>query len=374
MKNVNSVFKSIASSQGIEPGSTLWTNGGLAAYSGQTGAHPAYGWKHDHKLSEEWVRAVIANYGHRRCYYLDAPVRQVGYNIAGRPVGWVPEQGDLPTGEALYLTSKGIVAVSGPDILHFHIGPLISVYDSGDEYTVETGYGKQYASLIAGVIIRMLMKSMAGMLQKSPGKLNTTSTSWADRGFANILHCTTQAAVRNLIDAEDLKIIASYIEQVIIPFYGIAPGLALNHKPELINGLPNVQMYNGAYWGLPAMYWAWKVSPEGEFKDILYTIIKRLSGLIESMEMLVPGQGVRAHSITLNNPDVMIDSSTITKENIIIDPKGSNWEPWGFTAQCVAAEVLGSDTLKKSSALLADKYKNDYANKQWIVNENGDYL
>lgn len=381
--NLNKLFNDVADEQGIEPGSSAWIDGGIMPYSGTTGGQPSYGWKHSHKLSANWVKAVVANYAHRRAYYADLTIipRKTGYEDGGRPCSYTPElPGDQLGGETLYITSKSVVKVTGPDILHFQLSPLFALFDSGSDYEVMVQGKLRPASFAASVLIRFLLKSLAGMLTQPNGKVATYV--FGDRGSSTIMGATVEAAKRDLVDQQDLNRIYEYIDKTMLPFFDKAPGLTLNEKPKLIDGMQNTQAYNGLYWLLPRFYDAMVFAPEGAFKEHVKAIVTRWSQNIEDMEVLVPGQGVNAHSVTLTPAVIAGDNGKplptwkgyLTAENIKIEAGGSDWSLWGLRAQFVAAKVLNSEILKKSSGALAAKQKAKGADKAWLVDAEGDYL
>lgn len=371
--NLNPLINSIADEQGVEVGSTEWVNGGIKAYSGTTGEHPAYGWRHDHKLNEDWVRAVIANYAHRRCYYGDSPKRLSGYNDAGRPKGWTPEDiSDLSNGKTAYLTSTGIVQVSGPDILHFQLGPLFAVYDVPGQYTVKVK-GKDYdASYIAGILVSMLCSSLAGMINNIP-KYN-----WGERGIARIVDTAIQASSRGLLNTEDSEVIFKWINEVAFPFYETAPGVTINKNPSLINGLQNTRIYNGLYWTLPSLYDLSKFDDS----EVLKNIVDRLSQWLSDLEETLPLSGANIAYLSLplslfdttDNKPVPSLKEHIDKSNIQFT---YNWEIWGFRAVCVAESVVKTPALENLRKYLYDKFKNQKISEQekcWLVNENREYI
>ena len=142
--NWNPLANGMADAQGVAPGSWLWMQAGPAAFSGSSGAQASYGWRHTHKLTDDYRRAVLANYGHRRSYYSGpkARFRQFGYEAAGRPHGWEPESaGDQADGSTVYLTGAGAARVTGPDAEHLWLTPLFALIDDPNPILVDTGLG-----------------------------------------------------------------------------------------------------------------------------------------------------------------------------------------------------------------------------------------
>lgn len=380
--NWNSLFNSVADEQGIEPGSALWTSGGMAAYSGQTGGHPSYGWNHSCKLSPDYARAVIANYGHRRVYYDNAPCRQSSYLVGGRPVGWIvhapPEDaGDQSGGEAAYMTSKGIVLVSGPDALHAQFGPLFSLADS-------TGFkikakGQMYdASIIAKIMIRYQLKALRGQVMKTPDSV--TSYIFSDRGTSIIMNATAQAIKRNLLDPDDAKWLSQYILNVALPYYEKAPGHYINIKENGL-ALPNFQIYNGLLWLIPPFYEASQLAV-GTDKARFEAITKRLCQWYVDLDEIVPeyGGNIAAFAATdeivkgIDGKPLPSLKGKLTKGQIL---KGdSPWDLWGFRAGMIAEKILGAPAKPLADKLRAKwlPKQSDLDSKVWLVGPDGSYV
>lgn len=386
--NLNKLFREVGIEQGVEPGTPEWNQGGILPYSGTTGGHEAYGWRHDHKLSvyENWPAKIIANYTMRPCFYTNAPARLTGYGNAGRPVGYTPElPGDLIEGGVAYFTSKGVVIVTGPDILHFQMGPLFALHDA-EGLTIKVHGADFSARSAAKVIISMLMSSLAGQVTKSSGAINPYV--YGDRGSSLILGNVTEAIKRVCVNQNDREILASYIEQYVVTHFEKAPGLTLNQKPALINGKPNCQLYNGLYWLLPRFYDAYKVLLDGELKQRLYAIIKRWSQYMLDLETFLPGKSTACSHVTFPSDELLAGTpietwaGKLTVDDCILSPNSTDWSLWGLRAQYVAAEVLQSETLKVAAKNNCEKWKaynqkNPYyaaQNKAWMTDANNEYL
>lgn len=369
--NLNPIFNSVANEQGIEPNSSLWNSAGLNAYSGQTGGHGAYGWKHSHKLSEAYAKAAIANYAHRRCYYENEPFRQGGYLVGGRPLGWKPEDAqDLPSGEVTYWTSKGIVKVSGPDATHFHIGPLIEVFDA-DAYQVQVFGQKMPAKFVAGEIVKHLMTTLIGIQAKPNGDYH----NYGDRGTANVLKALAQAAKRGLIFPEDQVRFYDWIKKFFIPNFLKSPGHNYSHKEAFSNPPKYVfQLYNGLYWTLP-----------GAFDVLSVAINLQLTELIPDLQKIVIRKcnwmkSIFEHAGTFNLTNVEVDKSI---ENLVEAPldlkpyiksvENGSWEKWGFRAISVAAFVLKDESLEVELAKIRAKYPASI-DPEWFVDYKLDYV
>lgn len=377
--NINKLFNDIADEQGIEPGTPEWEDGGLRGYSGSTGGHPAYGWKHDYKIQEKgesWIRAVIANYAHRRCYYLNAPSRGVGYEDGGRPLDYEPElPGDQLNGNTLYLTSKGIAKVTGPDTIHFHISPLFALIDNPGHYVKAQGK-KMPASLVASVLVRMLMKSMAGHVTEANGKHK--SYTFGDRGSSIIVGMTTEAAKRGLLDPEDQERLYNYILNTTIPHFESAPGLTLhNYKNNAKPGTDNIQIFNGLYWLLPRFYDAWMVlSEESPIEPRLSAIVKRWSQYMLDLETFHPGNGGNIYSINIPKEVTEgVDGKPVDSWQGVVPAEyanvstGTDWSIWSLRAVHIAAKVLDSDVMREAgkNAIAKNLSKiHQYDNKMWF--------
>ncbi|TXG77615.1 hypothetical protein E6Q11_02480 [Candidatus Dojkabacteria bacterium] len=377
MINFNPVFNAIADEQGIEVGSKEWLEGGLQVYGGNTGSHAAYGWRHDHLVNEIYPRKVFANYCHRRAFYELTPeeiqngfqdVRYpMGYEIAGRPIGWKKEDGlDLDNGQVAYLTSQGIMKVCGPDILHFHLGPLFSVYDANLPVKAQ---GKMISSkLLAEWVIKYLMSTLAGEIRG-----NKFSAS-VDRANANILHCAYHAAKRDLLLDDDKMTIHQWLIFNCLSFYESGVGHGIESKTAEA-GKYKLQIYNGLYWVLPALYDLWASFPEALLKDRMGKIIKRFCQWILDLHEVMPSMNINQIYI----PREMAEGSTppetlkgsLSPESFI---KGStDWSLWGYRAVHVAATFLNSQPLFDACKAIYFKHAKNPANKIWLVDANGEY-
>jgi hypothetical protein len=369
--SLNIIANAIASEQGIEINSTLWLSGGLAAFSGQTGGHSAYGFSHKHKLSPQWVKAVFANYFNRRCFYDNEPYRQSGYNIAGRPVGWKPEVAtDIEAGDAVYLTSKGFVKVSGPDPQHFHIGPLVEIWDA-DAYTVQALGQTHSAKVLAGEAIKYLMASFAGMTRKPNGSYS----SYGDRGVANLLKAINQAGRRGLLFPNDLETFMDWLRKNGIPDYTNAPGHGFSHKD--FYSVPSklvFQTYNGLWWLLPSMYDSLETCKAfnlTEFIPGLEKIVLRMSNWM--LNILDHSGDFTVEQIEVDKSISLLPESPMDLTPYIVSVKKINWyEHWAFRAVSVAAHVLNNEKLKAEEAKIKLKFKG--VQKEWMVDYKGEYV
>jgi len=375
--NLNSVLNRIADEQGVEPGSWEWLLGGVAAYSGQSGSHSSYGWNHTAKVNPDYVRGVVANYGHRRTYYQDAPVRQFGYAAGGRPKPWSPElPGDLPTGEATYFTSRGLVVVSGPEVEHFWLDPLWALMDSPAVDVTVLG-GQLPSTLVAKVIATLQVRSLVGQIRSEPAKVH--QVQFNDRANSRIVDTVFQAAKRGAIEQFDADSANDWIANVLLPHYEKPPGIgAFGKAPE---GLFPVGCFNGLYWLLPVFYDAWKLTPDGSpLKDRFGALVARWSQWSLDLEETVPGRGFDMSRFYVDkqafvdDPTVPLASikSLLTTGNIQFDPD-LTWEIWAYRACEVAAEVTGSPVLAAAATKLFAKHGAAPGNKVWMVGPDRDY-
>ena len=375
--NLNKIFNSIANEQGVEVGSPQWISGGLHMYGGQTGSHPAYGWKHDHLINDEYVKYVIANYGHRRTYYdiseeeKKAGVKDLryalGYEIAGRPHGWKPEDStDLSNGQVTYLTSQGLMKVCGPDILHFHLGPLFAAYDS-DKKVMAQG-NMVSCKILAGVMIRYLVSSLAGQIRGGNFSL------FNDRGASNVLHVAFHATARKLIDQDDLSTVHQWLIESFIPFYESGAGHHIEQKTAE-PGKYKFQIYNGLYWLLPSLYDISSSLPEAPLKEKLDKIVKRFCQWM--LDLYQVNLSLNVNQIYI--PEEVAKGATppeslkpyLSIESFI--KSSTDWSLWGYRAASVAAKVLNSEDLTNACHAIYKKFSPKKENKIWLVNADGEY-
>jgi len=381
-QNINPDINAIAAAQGIEVGSALWKSGGPAALASSTGGQPSYGWNHDYKLTQSnaanWVRAVIANYASRRCYYINAPLRQNGYPNAGRPVGWIPEDSlDQANGQTIYQTSNGPVTMSGPDVLHFQINPLFTVFDSKG-FTVKAK-GKDWdASYVAGILIRLLMASLAGQMRANTGYL------WGDRGACQITMNFTRAIKRGLVNPEDIKTFQDWLANAYLDEYEKAPGLNVNQFKD--NGMPppNIQTYNGLFWVLGGSYELWSVTPDSApWKPRFEQIIRRWAQFLVDLDEVQPEAFLDIDCFAAT-PEILAGINGLPLETLdgkltpdqILVQGSTDWGLWGFRAAMTAEKLLGA-----AAKPLADKMKAKWLpkvgvsdNKVWLVDAENKYL
>lgn len=385
MVSINKIPRAIALLQNVEVGSPEWESGGLQAKSFNTGGHAAYPWKLDHLVSPSYQRRVLANYGSRPCYYLGDALRQVSYEFAGRPVNWTPDDafdmtaGDL-AGMRVFVTSKGFVPVNGIDIQHFHLTPLVAIYDAPPAPVM--GLPELNSRLAAGCLIRGLMKSLAGMVAKlSPAPYDYPG----DRASACIVKAMVHAGARGLVDAEDAVPLVAYLERALDIWFGPphqypSKKYADSVTPAVVvNPYHFLQVYNGLFWVLPPLYDLLQLKRAdgdplvtGALRDRVQAIVGRFSQYMLDLELLLPGNSTAIAGVSF--PDELLGAplenwSGLTSANIHF---ADNAPVWGVRAQKVAARVLASDVLEKSSAKLVAEYAADEPG--WCVDADGAYV
>ena len=371
----NSSMNAIANSQGIEPGTWEWLLGGPAANSGSSGAQESYGWNHKYKMSPAYVKQVIANYGHRRTYYSNAPYRGFGYSMGGRPLGWTPEiPGDKPDGTCDYLTKTGIVQVSGPDAEHFWLDPLWALNDSPN-VPVNTPWGIQNSKSLSGIMAQLQVRSIMGQI-RDPSSGKPYPWGYGDRANSRILDTWLQAAKRGAIEPQDVTTGYQFIVNVLLPHYEAAPGIGEFGNPPSPN-LFSVGTFNSLYWLLPVFYDATQILPNPLLKARFQAIVDRWSQWALDLEETVPGRGFdmskfyvdRAAFMNVEKPLNTI-KPLLNPNNIVFD---LGWEVWSFRGCSVAAKVTGSPTLKVAQQKLLQKHSGDISKKKWIVNSDREF-
>lgn len=370
----NSLFNEIANMQRIPPGSWSWWQAGVAAFSGQSGPHGSYGWKHDHRMGPEFARAVIANYGHRRNYYTGAKFRQWGYEAGGRPHGWRPEiPGDNPNGTADYFTAAGIVTVSGPDAEHLWLEPLWAVLDS-PAVQIKIPGDEMSSRALAGVMVTMQLRSAMGMIRNQETGM-AYPWSWGDRANSRILGTFIEAMARGAIEPDDVATGLQWIATGFLPFYEQVPGISkFGSSPD--ERLFPVSCYNGIYWLLPVCYRATQVLANVGLVERFKKIVQRLSQWALDIEEAIPGRGFDAATFLIDaawlhtGPTPRATLKPMLFSSNISFPGN---EVWSYRACDVAAETLGSPFLRAARQELLARHANDFSKKQWIVTKDGDY-
>lgn len=334
--------------------SILWREGGLEAYSGTSGGHKAYGWKHTDKLSPDWARAVIANYGHRRCYYENEPKRKSSYESAGRPFVWEPEDDqDLPNGMTLYLTSKGLTSVSGPDILHFHLGPLFELIDN-PQYTIKAFGQTIPAGTVAAIIVQYQMRSLCGQVLSTQTKVS--------RGAANVFKAAAGAAKRGLLPNDCYETIYNWLMYSFLPTYE-KQGHDFEYK-NYTKGIYKFQYYNGLYWLIPSLYDMIKITPDGPLKDRLNKMMDLWCGwLVQTFEF---HGSLKVYDVQVDPNFKDLPEAPLDIKDYIVSITTSieTYEKWGYRAGDIASKRLEHVDLGAYIKDIGVKYSGDL---QWIV-------
>lgn len=368
----NALFNLIADEQGVPVGSWDWLQGGVAAFSGQSGQHASYGWTHVHKIDEDYVRSVIANYGHRPTFYDNALHRRYGYDIGGRPVGYKPsEPGDNANGSKSYLVNGQLVEVSGPEVEHFWLEPLWEVIDA-PRFEVDALGTKQDSRDIARVIATYQMRSLIGQIRdpNSPDGLDPFPWGYGDRGNSRIISSIIEAAKRGCIEKVDADTAWRFIVNVALPFYERAPGVSkFGAAPA---GKRSVGCFNGIYWLLPVFWDAAMFLPQ-PFAERFFKLCLRLSQWALDLESQYPGRGFNMSRFYVNA--LAFESSpepvaTLQGQGLNVEAQfdeGLAWETWAFRAACVAAEVLQSETLADAANGILQRRGGNPDNRVWLT-------
>ena len=366
-QNLNPTINQIADAQGVRPGSPEWLAAGPAAYSGQTGSHGSYGWRHHHRVDRDFIRAAIANYGHRRTYYDSAPTRQFGYEAGGRPTGWMPESpGDQPDGS--WITPDG-VRITGPEVEHFWLDPLWAIVDSLP-VDIDSPLGSLPSDRVARVLATFQVASLIGQIRYTP----TSVYPWGygDRANARIIDTIVQAAQRGCIHQRDVPSALEFIESVALPFYEKAPGISTTTRGEQRPGKVRVMTYNGLMWLLPTFYDAWQAWPEGSTRARLEAVVRRWSRWCLDLESAAPGRGFALTAFHAPTDGFVRSGPPVdTLEGLVTEADMEfgliNWERWGYRAAAVAAEILDSDSLRAAVTGIRERHT---ASTRWLIGVN----
>mgnify|MGYP003637219427 CR=1 FL=1 len=382
LKNWNPLANAMADAQGIEPGSWSWLLGGIAAWSGSSGAQASYGWRHTHKLNPHWIRSVLANYGHRRSYYSDAPFRQFDYYKAGRPHGWEPESsGDMPDGTTTYMTSTGPVTVSGPDAEHLWLTPLFALIDDPHPILVDTGMGNRLPSnMVAKWLATMLVSSAVGMVRDQNGD-GTQPYPWTygDRATGRLLHTIMEGQKRGCLQAVDTSTAAFFIRDIVLAFYEKNPGIHTFGAPR--EGRFPMGLFNGLDWIIPACYDTANqlatLPGLGNWSNRYMALVARWSQWMIDMNDTLPLECFRA-SILFVDPAFTQGEAPVESIKDLIRPEDFDFSfdflPWAFRAVDIAATVTGNAGLIESRDAIISQYGSDPGKRNWMVRADGEYV
>lgn len=382
LKNWNPLANAMADAQGIEVGSWSWMHGGNAAWSGSSGSQACYGWRHTHKLTPHYIRTVLANYGHRRSYYTNAPFRQFSYAVAGRPHGWTPESsGDMPDGTTVYMPSGDPVVVSGPDAEHLWLTPLFALIDDPSPILVDTGMGNQLPSnMVAKWLATLLVSSAVGMVRdRNADGIQPYSWTYGDRATGRLLHTIMEGQKRGCLLNEDVTTAAYFIRDIVLAFYEKTPGIhSFGASRE---GRFPMGLFNGLDWIIPACYDTANqlaTIPElQDWSDRYMALVTRWSQWMVDMNDTLPLECFRASILFVDNEFTQGDMpATSIKE--LIRPEDFDFSfdflPWSFRAVDIAATVTGDKKLKESRDEIIAQYGSDPGKHNWMVGADGEYV
>ena len=382
LKNWNPLANAMADAQGIEVGSWDWMLGGNAAWSGSSGAQACYGWRHTHKLTPHYIRTVLANYGHRRSYYTNAPFRQFGYAAAGRPHGWAPESaGDMPDGTTVYMPSNGPVVVSGPDAEHLWLTPLFALIDDPSPILVDTGMGNKLPSnLVAKWLATMLVSSAVGMVRDQNGD-GTQPYPWAygDRATGRLLHTIIEGQKRGCLMAVDTSTAAFFLRDIVLAFYEKTPGIHAFGAPR--DGRFPMGLFNGLDWIIPACYDTAKqlgtIPGLQSWSDRYMALVSRWSQWMIDMNDTLPLECFRADRLFID-PAFTQDAGPVASIKDLIRPEdfllSFDFMPWAFRAVDIAATVTNNAGLIASRDAIIAQYGSDPGKSNWMVGADGEYV
>lgn len=376
----NKIVNDIGDDQGVPVGSWEWIQGGVAPWSGSSGTHAAYGWRHDHKLTKAYIQAVIANYAHRRTYYANAPYRQYGYAGGGRPKGWTPElPGDNPDGSATYLGPNGFVVVSGPEVEHAWYSPLFAVLRGGDVPVM--ALGKSFpAKDVARVLITLQVRSICGQIREKGNQ--PFPHGYGDRANSRILDTILQGFRYGCIDKFDAELADKFIRNVLLPFYESAPGIShfeLKGSPTP-QGKFSIGMFNGLYWLLPVFHDASQLLPDPKLQARFAAIVKRWSQWAKDIEAVIPGRGFNAARVLVDARKFRAGDGGKPLASIagLFDKNAFKWdftwETWAFRAADTAAHVTGDPVLKAARDGILNRRGRDPNNRVWMVGHDREYV
>lgn len=244
----NQFWDLVAIAQGpdVAPGSPLALQWDTPPYSGTTGGHPPYGYRHKHKLQplspdarQQAIRAILAGSCARHCAYTGpaALVRSGGYDRAMRPLSWAgPElANDTPGGGALWMFDGKPVVYTGKDEQHdWSMLDDVALHYAGTVVPFLPGIpgeDTRDAAVVAHTRIIVEAAGLAG-IARQPYYLefHPEVGGSSDRGFAIMVGELVRAySLAALPDGED-QAAALAIIKATSNFYNRAPGVGLNDK------------------------------------------------------------------------------------------------------------------------------------------------
>lgn len=381
----NAIVNAMADAQGVAVGSWDWNLGGPAAFSGSSGAQSSYGWRHDHKLSPSYIRSVLANYGHRRSYYTNAPWRQFGYEAAGRPHGWTPElPGDQADGAAIYWRAGNPVRVTGPDAEHLWLTPLFALIDDPNPIMVDTGQGNQLPSnMVARFLATLQVSSAVGMVRDKNGDGQIPYPwTYGDRATGRLAHTIVEGFKRGLLPRADVPTAARFLVDIVLGYYENGRGvhqfgryIAGVHPPSAAGRFP-VGLFNALHWIVPVCHDIARVLQQYGAKawaDRFDALVRRWSQWMVDLHAVNP-DFARAGIVflapefdELPEPPASI-AAFVRAEDFHF---GSDFRPWAFRAVDIAHLVTGE--LQGVRDQIADEFVNQANQAQWLVGADGSY-
>lgn len=335
----------------------------LHAFSGTTGAEPnadgvhAYGWRHDHLLTPALLPWWLQCYAARPAYYEGEPLRRSGYGEGCRPKAWKPETHDDALGGEWLGPTPWHVAVSGPDIEHFPLSPLLAIADNGTPYAQGlTSWSDEAAADKARIMLRFLGAAHAGMVRTEGGGVSAWVCS--HRSASYFLRTLVDLGKRGLLDQADALTLLAYVELTLLPSWlGPISGQSGG------KGGPG-QVYNGVYWLLPALHDLAVATPPGLLRRRLADARDLMARQVSWLEALVPGRGCQVEKVA--TWDYSLTAAWITTQPY--------WGPWGVRAMHVAGTVLGSERCLIAAQTEADKWADDPSAKAWLVDASGEWM
>jgi hypothetical protein len=376
----NALTTQLALMQGIEIGSKEWTDGGLWAFSGQTGGHPAYGWRRTEEMTGARCRAVIANYAARPCYYdpTQHPERESGYGIAGRPKDWTQADDgndpmDMPNGERAYMTESGIVKVSGPDVQHFWIDPLLDIIDRAPaSIHVATPWGRFGATQVAKSLATMLMDALTGQVRHH-GKF------WGGgRTFARVVDSFVQAHKRGCVRPENAAVFIHWVREYGLPALETPPGVSNAKGAGVFN------LYQGLSWVMPACYDAEALFAglDGEEASALAARFgaakERLVQWALDIDAIKGGKGAWSHADITPEIAQGIDGKPLSTLLGSLEPEevhGPEWYgDWAVRAADICRKVQPGQQAEDYFQRVFDGAKNSKSGGPWLVDADRNWL
>ena len=370
-QDLNPVVNGIAIEQGVAIGSPEWSAAGVAAWTGQGGAHGSYGWRHHHRITPDFIRAVLANYLSRPIYYSGALHRQFGYAVAGLPL-------DKP-GPNLkgYVTSRGVVGVSGIDVEHAWLEPLWAVIDS-DPIDVPIWPGQTMPSTtLARAAATMIVSSIIGMIRSPELGHEPNPWTYGDRANSRILSTIIEAHRRGVLAPEDYLTAGYFVRDVLLPFYEASPGISsFGSAPD---GMFSIGLFNGLYWLIPTFYDASQMLMGSSLGDRCTALVERWCQWALDIVKVSPGNGFNAGKVLVDvrafydaaGPHYSI-RGLLNRDNILSD--GITYEHWAFRAADIAAWLLDTPDLEAAREGIFERHKGKPDERQWMVDADGEYV